>query len=85
MPTLASRCDVIADVIWAKSTFTVIISNDLFISDAKMNVSRIFRNFQTGCNFEVRVNFYLEVVPEVEYIIMVVSPIFYILSFRFTF
>ena len=54
---LTSRCGVISDVINIKNTFSGIICNDLSISDVKMNVSEIFRNFQNGCHFEVRTCF----------------------------
>ena len=56
-PTLTSRCDVISDVINIKSTFSGTISDDLSISDVKMNLSKIFRNFQNGRHFEVRAIF----------------------------
>ena len=56
-PTLMSRCDVISDVINIKITFSGIISDDLSISDVKMNLSKIFRNFQNGRHFEVRAIF----------------------------
>ena len=52
-----SRCDVISDVINIKSTFWRLISNGLSISDVKMNLSKIFRNFQNGRHFEARANF----------------------------
>ena len=51
------RCDVISDVIDIKSNFSGIISNDLSISDVKMNLSKILRNFQNGRHFEVRAIF----------------------------
>ena len=44
-PTLTSRCDVISDVINTKSTISGIISDDHSISDAKMNLSKIFQFF----------------------------------------
>ena len=56
-PTLTSRCDVISDVINIKSTFSGTISDDLSISDVKINLSKIFRNFQNGRHFEVRAIF----------------------------
>ena len=59
-PTLTSPCDVINDVINIKSTFPGIISDDLSISDVKMNLSKIFRNFQNGRHFEVRAIFQTE-------------------------
>ena len=52
-PTLTSCYDVIN----IKSTFSGIISDGLSISDAKMNLSKIFRNFQNGRHFEVRAIF----------------------------
>ena len=56
-PTLTSRCDVISDVINIKNTFSGTISDGLSISDVKMNLSKIFRNFQNGRHFEVRAIF----------------------------
>ena len=44
--TLTSHCDVISDVINIKNTFGGIISDDLSISDVKMNLSKIFWKFQ---------------------------------------
>ena len=41
-PTLTSRCDVISDVIDIKNTIMGIISDDLSISEVKMNLSKIF-------------------------------------------
>ena len=55
--TLTSHCDVISDVINIKSTFLGLISGGLSISDVKMNLSKIFRNFQNGRHFEARANF----------------------------
>ena len=57
-PNLTPRCDVISDVINIKSTFSGIISDNLSISDAKMNLSKIFQNFQNGRHFEVRAIFH---------------------------
>ena len=51
--TLTSRCDVISDVINIKSIFLGLISDGLSISDVKMNLSKIFRNFQNGRHFDV--------------------------------
>ena len=51
-PNSTSRYDVIIDVI-IKSTFSGIISDDVTISDTKMNLSKILRNFQNGRHFEV--------------------------------
>ena len=55
--TLTSRCDVISDVINIKSTVWGLISDGLSISDVKMNLSKIFRNFHNGRHFEARANF----------------------------
>ena len=55
--TLTSRCDVISDVINIKSTLLGLISDGLSISDVKMNLSKIFRNFQNGRHTEARANF----------------------------
>ena len=57
-PTLTSRCDVISDVINIKNTFEGMISDDLSISDVKMNLSKIFWKFQNGRHFGVRASFY---------------------------
>ena len=56
-PTSTSGCEVINDVINIKSTFSGIISDDLSISEVKMNLYKIFRNFQNGGHFEVRAIF----------------------------
>ena len=56
-PNLTSHCDVISDVINIKSTFSGIIADDLSIPGAKMNLSKIFGNFQNGRHFEVRAIF----------------------------
>ena len=53
-PTLTSRCDVISDVINIKNIFFGLILDGLSISNIKMNLSKIFRNFQNGRHFEVR-------------------------------
>ena len=37
--------------------FSGVLFDDLSISDAKMNISKIFRNFQNGRHFEVRSHF----------------------------
>ena len=55
--TLTSRCDVASDVINIKSIFGGLISDGLSISYVKMNLFKIFRNFQNGRHFEVRANF----------------------------
>ena len=57
-PTLTSRCDVISDVIDIKNTILGIISDDLSISEVKMNQSKIFWKFQNGRHYEVRLSFY---------------------------
>ena len=51
------RCDVTDDVTSVKNTFSEIICDDLFIYDVKMNLSKIFRNFQNGRYFEVQAVF----------------------------
>ena len=56
--TLTSHRDVISDVIKIKNTIWGIISDDLFIPDVKMNLSKIFCKFQNGRHFEVRLSFY---------------------------
>ena len=50
----------------SKVLFLGSILDGLFISNVKMNLSKIFRNFQNGRHFEVRANFKPEVVPEVD-------------------
>ena len=52
---LTLRCDVTDDVTSVKHTFSGKICNDLLEYDVKMNLSKIFRNFQNGRHFEVRV------------------------------
>ena len=66
-PNMTSRCDVISDIINIKGIFSVIISDDFSISDVKMNLSKIFHNFQNGSHFEVRRVFEPKVAPEIEY------------------
>ena len=58
-PTLTSRCDVISDVINIKSTFfwVRLISDGLYISNVKMNLSQISRNVQNGRHFGVQARF----------------------------
>ena len=56
-PTLTSRCYVISDVINIKNNFSGIISDDFSISDAKINLFKIFRSFQNGRHFEVQAIF----------------------------
>ena len=59
-PILTSRCDVTSYVIDIKSTFYGISSDHLSISDVKMNLFKIFWNFQNGRNFEVQTSFLTE-------------------------
>ena len=54
---LKSHSCVIANFINIKKVFSGIIGDDLFISDVKMNLYEIFRNFQNSRQFEVRANF----------------------------
>ena len=54
---LTSCCDVISDVMNIKNTFYVIMCDVLSISCVKMNLCEIFRKFQNGCHFKVRVRF----------------------------
>ena len=54
---LTLRCDVTEDVTSVKHTLSVTICNDLLGYDVKMNLSKIFRNFQNGRHFEVRAIF----------------------------
>ena len=65
-PNLTSRCDLNSDVINIKSIFLGSILDGLSISNVKMNLSKIFRNFQNGCLIEVRANYKPQVVPEVD-------------------
>ena len=78
---LTSRYDVTSDVINIKSTFFKLIVAGLFRSDVKMNLCRIFRNFQNGRHFDVRRTFKPEVVPEVESYTKICHAIPYILKF----
>ena len=55
--TLTSRCDVISDFADIKSTFSQICLDDLPISAVKMNLTKMFRNFQNGRHFEDQMNF----------------------------
>ena len=55
--TFTSLCDVISDVMNIKNTFYAIICDVLCISYVKINLSKIFRNFQIGRHFEVRRTF----------------------------
>ena len=80
-----SRCDVISDVINIKNTFSGIISDDLSVSDVKMNLSKIFRNFQNGRHIEVRRSFKPEVAPELGSYNEIGHAYPYILSFWSTF
>ena len=54
---LTLRCDVTDDIMSVKHTFSGINCNDLLGYDVKMNLSKIFRNFQNGRHFEVRAIF----------------------------
>ena len=65
-PILTSRYDVTSDVINIKSTFLKLIVAGLSRYDVKMNLFKIFRNFQNGRHFDVRRTFKPEDVPEVE-------------------
>ena len=80
-PTLTSRCDVISDVINIKSTFSGKISDDLSISDAKMNLSKISRNFQNDHHLRSKRSFKPEVVPDLGSYIKIGHAYSYILSF----
>ena len=53
--TLRSPCDVMDDVITTKNTFSCIIWDDLFISDIKLKLHVIFRHFQNGRHFDVKI------------------------------
>ena len=67
-PTFRSPCDVIDDVIIMKNTFYGIIWDDLFISEVKLKLCLIFKNFQNGRHFELATIFFsAEVKPEVKY------------------
>ena len=57
-PTLTSCCDVIIDVINIKRTFSGKICEDISISEVKINLSEMVRNFQNGRHFEVRTSFF---------------------------
>ena len=56
-PNLTSRGDVTSYVNNIKNTFSGIISDHLSISDIKMNLSKVFRNFQNGHNIEVQTSY----------------------------
>ena len=76
-----SRNYVISEVINIERTFFMIISDSLSISDVKLNLSNIFRNFQNGRHFEVRVIYKPEVILELESYIKIDPAIPYISSF----
>ena len=63
-PTLTSRCDVISDVINIKNTVGI-ISDDLAISDVKINQCKIILKFQNGHHFEVRASNYTGTCTEI--------------------
>ena len=50
-------CDVTSYVNNIKSTFSGMIFYHLSISDVKMNLSKIFQNFQNDRHFEVQTSF----------------------------
>ena len=82
---LTSRCDVINDVINIKNIFFWLILDGLFISNIKMNLSKLFRNFQNGRHFEVGRTSKPEVVREVKSYTKIGHAIPYILGFCSTF
>ena len=53
-PNSRPPCDVIDDVIIMKNTFLGIIWDDLFISEVKLKLCLIFRNFINGRHFWAR-------------------------------
>ena len=57
-PNSRPLCDVIDDVIVMKKTFFGIFWNDLFISEVKLKLCLIFRNFKNGRHFEFATNFF---------------------------
>ena len=57
-PNLTSPYDVTSYVNNIKSTFYGMISYHLSLSDVKMNLSKIFRNFQNDRHFEVQTSFF---------------------------
>ena len=57
-PTLRPPCDVIDDVIIMKILSFGIIWDDLFISEVKLKLCLIFKNFQNGHYFELAPNFF---------------------------
>ena len=57
-PNSRPPCDVIDDVIVMKNTFFGIIWDDLFISEVKLKLCLIFRNFKNGRHFELATNFF---------------------------
>ena len=54
---LTLLCDVTNDVTSVKHTFSGKICNYLYGYDVEMNLSKIFRNFQNGRDFDVRAIF----------------------------
>ena len=56
-PTLRPPCDVIDDVIIIKILFCI-IWDDLFISEVKLKLCLVFKNFQNGRLFELVTNFF---------------------------
>ena len=77
-PTFTSLWDVIGDVIYIKRTFSGILFEDLSISDFKMNLSKIFQNFQNSHHFEVRAIFQTGSCTEVESYIKIGHAVHYI-------
>ena len=57
-PNSRPPCDVIDDVIIVKNTFFGIIWDDLFISEVKLKLCLIFRNFKNCRHFELATNFF---------------------------
>ena len=66
-PTLRLPCDVIDDLIIMKKAFLGIIWNDLFISEVKLKLCPIIKNFKMAALLSSRQTFLPEVIPEVEY------------------
>ena len=80
---VSSPCDVIGDVITIKNTVSKLICNDLFISDVKLNLSKICKRWINKSDeiLRSRRTFLSEVSTKVECAISIVSPISYILRF----
>ena len=57
-PNSRPPCDVIDDVIIMKNTFFGIIWDDLFISEVKLKLCLIIRNFKNGRHFELATNYF---------------------------